>query len=84
MVKKIKFLFIILLVSIISIGGLAAQAAGPLFQVDTPAPENGTPTSTPDEILDGSELGDSNGITFWGLVIIAIILVPMLILRKEW
>ena len=81
MLKKIKILLIILLVSMLSLGGLAAQAAGPFFQIDAPTPD-GSPTPTNN--LEESEIGNSDGITFWGLIIIAVILLPMLILRKEW
>jgi hypothetical protein len=85
MTQKLRIPLIFLLLSVLALGGLAFQVAAPFFQIDTPTPEGEVIQAEDSEaLLEQSQAANSDGITFLGIVIFVIILVPLLVLRKEW
>jgi hypothetical protein len=81
MTQKLRIPLILLLLSILALGGLGFQVAAPLFQTD--APEPGDDMEELDPYLT-SEAGGSDGIVLLGFLIFLILLVPLFMLRKEW
>jgi hypothetical protein len=81
MTQKLRIPLILLLLSILALGGLGFQVAAPLFQTDVP--ESGGDVEALDPYLT-SEAGGSDGIVLLGFLIFLIILVPLFILRNEW
>ena len=63
---------------------MAFQAAAPFFQIDTPTPEPDLAADDEDMASTIAQAAKSDGITFLGILIFLIILVPLLMLRKSW
>ena len=85
MTQKLRILLIFLLLPALALSLLAFQLAPPFFQIDTPGPEVDTvQPENLEPIQEESQAANSDGIVFLGIFIFAIILLPMLILRKEW
>ena len=85
MTQKLRIPLIFLLLSVLALGGLAFQVAAPFFQIDTPTPEGEVIQAEDGEaLLEQSQAANSDGIAFLGILIFVIILVPLLVLRKDW
>jgi hypothetical protein len=82
MAQKLRIPLILLLLSVLVLGGLGFQVAAPGFQTD--APEPGDDLEEPIDPYLTSEAGGSDGIVLLGFLIFLIILVPLFMLRKEW
>jgi hypothetical protein len=84
MAKKLRIPLILLILSVLALGGLGFQMAAPLFQADGPTPEPGGRPDA-DEIAELiAQSGSTNGIMFLGFVIFLLAIVPMFLLRKDW
>ncbi|PKN94386.1 MAG: hypothetical protein CVU44_04695 [Chloroflexi bacterium HGW-Chloroflexi-6] len=87
MTQKLRIPLIFLLLSVLALGGLAFQVAAPFFQIATPTPEGQVIQAEEEDseaLLEQSQAANSDGIAFLGILIFVIILVPLLVLRKDW
>lgn len=85
MTKKLQISLLFLLLTTLTLASLAFQVASPLLQVDTPATATAQPTrEKKGEPALETQAGKSDGIAIWGILIFLIIVVPMVIHRKEW
>jgi hypothetical protein len=77
MTQKLRIPLILLLLSVLALGGLG-------FQADGPTPEPGERPDA-DEIAELiAQSGGTDGIMFLGFVIFLLAVVPMVLLRKDW
>ena len=82
MKRKLQITLVVLLISLLTLSGLAFQMAAPLRDADEPPP----PTERPDaeEIAALiAQSGGTDGIMLMGILIFLISVVPMFLLRKD-
>lgn len=83
MKRKLHIALVLLLISLLTLSGLAFQMAAPLFAADEPPP--------PDERPDADEIaaliaqsGGTDGIMLLGILIFLISIAPMFLLKNDW
>jgi hypothetical protein len=83
MKRKLQIALILLLISLLTLSGLAFQMTAPLLEVDEPPPPGERPDA--DEIAALiAQSGGTDGIMLLGILIFLISVVPMFLLKKDW